>query len=109
VQALGKIQFTPPPPFVMACATNLLRRLEAFVAGNHGPSAAMDVGVVTRIMTSLVAFKFDPPAPLLALVRPLRIRFPCSCMTCNVFLDTLCTMHAWKCANARIAETWNRC
>jgi hypothetical protein len=69
MQALSKIQFTPPLPFVMACATFLLNRLDAFVVTNGNSTGVIDVGIITRIMSSLAAFNFDPPAALLALVR----------------------------------------
>ena len=71
MQALGKMQFTPPPLFVMASANYLLMRLEAFMAAPHVKPANIDVSIITSMMTSLIAFSFDPPAPLLALVRPL--------------------------------------
>ena len=69
VQALNQIQFAPPPPFVLACGNYLMHRLELFVNAPPGQGQPVDVSVISHIMTALSGFKFDPPAPLLTLVR----------------------------------------
>ena len=69
MQALSKLQFTPPPPFQQACAMYLVKRLESFLATPPGQSHTLDASVVLRYLSALVGFKLDPPAHLLELVR----------------------------------------
>lgn len=87
VQALARMQFAPPPKFVMDCAMYLLGKLEAMATGAL-PPGYLDAAMVARLMTALVSFSFEPPPPLLTMVRashppyvaldklPLRLRLP---------------------------------
>ena len=68
MQALARMQFAPPPKFVMDCAMYLLAKLEAMATGGLSP-AYLDAAMVTRLLTALVSFSFEPPPPLLTMAR----------------------------------------
>jgi hypothetical protein len=68
LQALAKMQFKPPPPFVLECAAYLQGKLEA-VASGQAPITVLDVGMAARLMAALISFSFEPPPPLLGMVR----------------------------------------
>jgi hypothetical protein len=87
VQALSKIQFKPPPAFVIECAAYLQGKLEAVACG-QAPPTALDVGMVARLMFALVSFSFEPPPPLLSMVC---IFAGLSCSVRDSFLGPFCS------------------
>jgi hypothetical protein len=69
LQALRKLDFRPPEPFVVACANFTGMKLEGAVTGAIAPST-LEVATISKLISGLVAWKFSPPPPMLMMVRP---------------------------------------